>query len=166
MILNNRHAIEADSMRKQIFRTDDISTVPVEVNRNVSTSEMHLFRTLYFVALENRPTTDVNKQLAFLKARGIDTKFSDIYSDTIKEVQKSLVHVLDEDLTCAVEKTKYYGIIVNESTDLSVHKKLIMYVRCICPIDIDVKTILLANVRIPDVTACTIVNEVLSEFLM
>ena len=33
---------------------------------------MHFFRTVYFVALENRPTIDVNKQLAFLKASGID----------------------------------------------------------------------------------------------
>ena len=105
-------------------------------------------------------------QLAFWKAKGIDTIFSDILSDTITEVQKSLVHVLDEDLIRAVKNTKYYGIIVGESTDLSVHKKLIMYVRYICPLDIDVKTKLLGNVRIPDGTACTIVNEVLSEFLM
>ena len=48
----HRHAVEADSMSKQIFRTDDISTVPVEVNRNVSTSAMNLFRTVYFVASE------------------------------------------------------------------------------------------------------------------
>ena len=69
-----------------------------------------------------------------MKASGIDTKFSDILSDTITEVQKSLVHVLHEDLIRAVKNTKYYGIIVGESTDLSVHKKLIMYVRSICPI--------------------------------
>ena len=69
-----------------------------------------------------------------MKASEIDTKFSDIHSDTMKEVQKSLVHVLDEDLIRAVKNTKYDGIIVGESTDLSVHKKLIMYVRYICPI--------------------------------
>ena len=51
----------------------------------------------------------------------------DLHSDTIISVQKSLIHVLDEQMKSELQSAKYYGIITG--TDLSLHKKPIkMYV--------------------------------------
>ena len=149
----------------------------------------------------------------------MDTKYCDLHSDTIQDIQMSLLHVLDEEMKSELSETrvltnskfglfysnflnltptfskvpiekygktpnfsgkqhfysyfqnpgensgetKYYGLIIDESTDLSIHKKLVVYIRYVCPIEICVKTKLVGNIRIPDGTASTIVTEVINK---
>lgn len=73
----------------------------------------------------------VNTHLHFLKASGTDPSFSDVHTDTMRDVhvQNSLLHVWDSDLKRSVKSSNYFGIIVAKSTDLSNHKKLILYIR-------------------------------------
>jgi protein involved in polysaccharide export with SLBB domain len=68
--------------------------------------------------------------------------------------------VLDEQMKAELIQTKFYGIVVDESTDLSVNKNLIIYVRYVCPSDLEIKTKLIGDIRIADGTASTIANEV------
>ena len=148
-------------MRRQLYDIEPTTTTTTA--SSVSESDIHLFRTVYFAAKENSPNSHVNKLLGLLKASGVDTKYCDLHSDTIQDIQMSLLHVLDEEMKSELSETKYYGLIIDESTDLSIHKKLVVYIRYVCPIEICVKTKLVGNIRIPDGTASTIVTEVINK---
>ena len=130
-------------MRKQLYNIHDEpnnSSKPLsEPKTSVSESDVHLFRTVYFAAKENSPNSYVNKLLNFLKASGVDPQFCDIHSDTVHDIQLSLLHVLDEEMKSELNQTKYYGLIIDESTDLSVHKKLVVYIRYVCILFFSVK---------------------------
>ena len=143
-------------MRRQLYDIEPTTTTTTA--SSVSESDIHLFRTVYFAAKENSPNSHVNKLLGLLKASGVDTEYCDLHSDTIQDIQMSLLHVLDEEMKSELSETKYYGLIIDESTDLSIHKKLVVYIRYVCPIEICVKTKLVGNIRIPDGTASTIVT--------
>ena len=129
----HKNALEADYMRRQLYDIEPTTTTTTA--SSVSESDIHLFRTVYFAAKENSPNSHVNKLLGLLKASGVDTKYCDLHSDTIQDIQMSLLHVLDEEMKSELSETKYYGLIIDESTDLSIHKKLVVYIRYVCPIE-------------------------------
>ena len=62
--------------------------------------------------------------------------------------------MLQQDLKVKLQESEYYGVIVDESTDLSGHKKLVVYIRYVC--QGEMKTELVGNIRIPDGKAETI----------
>ena len=153
-------------MRKQLYNVDDepsTTATTSESTYTASESEIHLFRTVYFATQEHSPNAFVNRLLNFLKVSGLDPKFCDLHSNSIVDVQASLLHVLDDEMKRELIQTKYYGLIIDESTDLSDHKKLVISIRYMCPEEPDVKTKLVGNIRIPDGTANTIVSEVMSK---
>ena len=158
---DHKHAVQADLMRKQLYGTVPTTTETESEEQIIITeSEHHLFRTTYFVAKQNLPNNFVNTQLDFLRLSGVDTEMKDLHSDTIISVQKSLIHVLDEEMKSELKSAKYYGIITDESTDLSIHKKLIIYIRYVCKTTGDLKTQLVGDLRIADGTAQTIAVEI------
>ena len=158
----HKTAVDAHHMRQQLYG-DDSSSAPIfecddKVQIEVKESEVHLFHSVYYCAKENLPNLMVNSQLRFLKASGIDPSVSDIHSDTVQDVQNSLLYVLDNELKSRLKGSKYYGVIVDESTDLSIHKKLVVYIRYVC--GGEMKTELVGNIRIPDGSAKTIAEEI------
>lgn len=159
----HKASIEADQMRRQLY------DIPTEGNQQalasestypIKEAELHLFRATYFVAKELQPNSAVNAQMRFLKLCGVNDTVSDIHNESVKEVQKSLLHVIQQDLKEKLKDSEYFGIIVDESTDLSVHKKLVVYVRYVS--NGEMKTELVGNIRIPDGKADTIYREILS----
>ncbi|XP_053400529.1 zinc finger protein 862-like [Mercenaria mercenaria] len=156
----HKDAVEAHQMRKQLYSVEDTITVSDNEELKVSEADKHLFRTVYFAAKENQPNSSVNKLLELLKASGVQINYQDLTSDTILDIQKSLLFVLDEAMKDELKEAKYYGLILDESTDLSVHKKLVVYIRYVCPSDMKVKSQLVGDIRIPDGTADTLVCEV------
>lgn len=149
-------------MRQQMFNLGHEEETPdnTSISKPVAESDVHLFRTVYFAAKENQPNSDVNKLLDLLKLSGVDVKYSDLHSETISDIQQSLLWVIDENMKSELESTKYYGLVVDESTDLSVHKKLVIYIRYVCPKSHNVKSKLIGDIRIQDGTAETIVMEI------
>ena len=145
-------------MRRQLYDVPDPDIEVQEPTAPVKESELHLFRATYFVAKELRPNSAVNSELRFLNLCGVTDTVSDIHNDTVTDVQDSLLHVLQQDLKSRLQDSEYYGIIVDESTDLSVHKKLVIYVRYVS--SGDMKTELVGNIRIPDGKAETINSEI------
>ena len=73
---------------------------------------------------------------------------SDLHSDSIKDVQTSLLYVIQQNLKTEVKDSEYYGIIIDQSTDLFIHKKLVVYLRYIH--NGEMKTELIGNIRIKD----------------
>lgn len=65
------------------------------------------------------------------------------------------------DLKRRVKASYFFGIIEDESTDLSFQKKLILYIRYVS--EGEIKTELAGNIRIPDGTATTISTEISNE---
>lgn len=160
----HKQALEAHHMRRQLYGTNIDSNAEEETPpqpTSVSASEKHLFRTVHYCALEHLPNSMVNSQLEFLKASGVDPQVTDIHHESVKDVQQSLLYVLDEQLRQRLREGKYYGIIVDESTDLSIHKKLVVYIRYVA--DGEITTDLVGNIRIPDGCANTITEEILKE---
>lgn len=94
---------------------------------------------------------------------GVDPKVQDLHSDTITNIQESLAAVIKKNTKKDLQQAQCYGVICDESTDLSVHKKLIMYVRYVNTNSQELETKLLGNIRIPDGTASTIATRIQTE---
>ena len=62
-----------------------------------------------------------------------------------------------------LSETKRYSVIIDDSTYISIHKKLVVYIRYACPIEIGVKTKLVGKIKIPDGTASTMVTVVVNK---
>ena len=82
---------------------------------------------------------------------------SDLHSDSIKDLQNNLLYVIQQNLKTEVKDSEYYGIIMDESTDLSIHKKLVVYLKYIY--NVEMKTELIGNIRIKDGKTQTIHEE-------
>ena len=93
----------------------------------------------------------------------MDTNYCAIHSDTIHDIQMSLLHVLDEEMKGELSETKRYSVIIDDSTYISIYKKLVVYIRYARPIEIGVKTKLVGKIKIPDGTACTMVTVVINK---
>jgi len=76
----------------------------------------------------------------------------------LADVQKSIASVLDREVQCGVQKSGYFGLIVDESTDITVHKKLAVCVRYVD--DGNMVTKFLTNVKPESATAASIVSAV------
>lgn len=127
----------------------------------IKEAELHLFCSTNFVAKELQPNTAVNAQMSFLKLCGVNDSVSDKYNGSVKEVQKNLLHIIQQDLKEKLKYSQYSGIIVDENTDLSVHKKLVVYVRYVS--HGEKKTELVGNIRFSDGKADTIYREILRD---
>ncbi|KAG1664805.1 Zinc finger protein 862 [Nymphon striatum] len=129
---DHKHGMEAHKMRQQLYSTNLDS---------------------------DSETEKAESQLEFLRASGIDPSVTDIHPSTVKDVQHSLVHVLDQKLKEKMQECGFFGIIIDESTDLAVHKKLIVYLRYVHRGEI--QTELIGNIRIDNGQADTITEELL-----
>ena len=154
---------ECDHLRRQLYDVPGTSEQKQQSAVPVKDSELYLFRATYFVAKELRPNSAVNSELRFLKLCGVTDTVSDIHNESVKHVQDSLLHVIEQDLKARIQDSQYYGIIVDESTDLSIHKKLVIYVRYVS--EGEMNTELLGNIRIADGKAETINSEIRNTLL-
>lgn len=89
---------------------------------------------------------------------GVKCNFVDISDDTLSDVQESIAFVLDGEVKRGVAKSEYFGLIIDESTDISVHKKLAECIRYVA--DRKMVTKFLTNVKIQSGTAESIVHAV------
>ena len=154
---------ECDHLRRQLYDVPGTSEQKQQSAVPVKDSELYLFRATYFVAKELRPNSAVNSELRFLKLCGVTDTVSDIHNESVKHVQDSLLHVIEQDLKARIQDSQFYGIIVDESTDLSIHKKLVIYVRYVS--EGEMNTELLGNIRIADGKAETINSEIRNTLL-
>jgi len=110
-----------------------------------------LFNTVLFAAKQVLPNDIVNSLLDLQRHNGAQCRHQDLHSDTVLGIQQSLVAVIDELLDAELQVCAVFSMLCDESTDLSVNKNLIVYVRFTR--DGVAQTKLLANVKITDGTA-------------
>jgi hypothetical protein len=161
--VDHQQAVDDDIMRKKLLRVpvslESEHTSGTESTQFVMTAtERALFSTVYRAAQKTRPNTDINDDLDHLRENGVECKFVDISDFTVKDVQSSLCAVVDQILKESISSSNYFGLLLDESTDISVHKMLIIYLRFVK--DGDMCTEYVGNIRIADGKADTIVNVV------
>ena len=68
---DHKDSVEADKLRRQLYDVEETFSKESSCPISVKESELHLFRSTYFVAKELRPNAAVNSGLKFLKLCGI-----------------------------------------------------------------------------------------------
>jgi len=111
---------------------------------------------VYYAAKHDLPNLQVNSLLHLQRMNGVKCNFVDISEPTLVDVQESIAFVLDGELKCGIANSGYFGLIVDESTDIAVHKKLAACVRYVA--DWKMVTKFLTNVQIQSGTAESIVG--------
>lgn len=156
---DHRKAVEADCMRRSLLLKDDTSastnstsTTERHQPASVTVSDRILFNTVLYAAKQVLPNDHVNSILDLQRLNGLECRHRDLHSDTVIDIQKSLVDVLDNLLDLELHECSVFSILCDESTDLSVNKNLIVYVRYVSSNGTP-QTKLLGNVKIDDGTA-------------
>jgi hypothetical protein len=144
------------------MKDDELSTSSLQeaVVRPLSASDRVLFTTVLYVGKQVLPNDQVNSLLHLQKLNGLQCKYQDIHSDTVIDIQTSLVAVLDNLVNADLQKCSFFSIMCDESADLSVNKNLIIYVRYVC--NGKAQTKLLGNVKLKDCTSQGIEKQLLA----
>ena len=98
---------------------------------SVTSSDKILFRTLYYCASEELPSSKVNSMLELQRLNGASCDFQNLSSDTRPKMLKAIADTLSKDLKSEIKKSEFYGILMDESEDLGNEKKLCVCIRCV-----------------------------------
>ena len=117
---------------------------------------------MYHTAKEQETSEKIKSHLVLQNKTGLNTKYINLSPDTIADIQESICSVLTESLVSDIKSSPVYSIMLDESTDISVEKKLsicVRYVKLGEPL-----TIFLCNLDLPDGCAHTIISKVVEPF--
>lgn len=123
---------------------------------SISGEDLKLFNTIYFAAKSELPSESINGLLQLQALNGVSMKYKNLSWDSITDIQRSIAHVLKSSIVDDIKESVFYGLTLDESTDLTVEKRLsicIRYVKAGTP-----NTQFLCNVPLEDGRATTIVN--------
>lgn len=159
----HKAAVEADAMRRTIVRAETMLEPQASDSPAISASDKTLFATVYFAAQRGFANDSVNGILELQRLNGAECSYVDLHSTMIADVQCSLAALLDGQLEKKRTDSNFFGLLVDESTDISVHKTLIMYLRYVC--HGVVTTDFIGNVRVRDGKAETLTAVIEAELL-
>ena len=164
---NPEHLLVADSRRK----TPKLTPIPVAIDKQndanddasdkCKTSQM---RTLYHIAKNGQPLSQYNGLIDLQRQNDcphLQDK-SKLYTSegTKMEMLSAINETIVEEIDSNLRSSKFIGIIVDESTDVTVYKKLNMYFRCLKKDTNEPVTHFIECVSIPDGKANTKVQEI------
>ena len=162
-------ASESDLMRKALYRRETLLGPTIDVDPvngdeivTISPSDKCLFSTVYYAAQKCIANDAVNSMLNLQRFNAVDCKYIDLHSSTIISVQESLVAVLDKQLAERICQSNFYGILIDESTDIAIHKSMVMYLRYVY--NGKVLTEFVGNIRVSDGTADSLVRAIDAKF--
>lgn len=96
---------------------------------DVTAEDGTLFRTVYCLAKEDIPSSKINSFLTLQRLNGLKVEYKNLSHDTTSEIQDCIVKLLDKELLNRMKKSPVFGITLDESTDISVEKKLVLCVK-------------------------------------
>ena len=159
---NEHKAACADNEKQQaLLSAQEKDDTPISVG-TISAEDRILFNTVYHTAKEQESSEKINRHLVLQNKNGLNTKYINLSPDTIADIQESICSVLTESLVSDIKSSPVYSIMLDESTDISVEKKLsicVRYVKLGEP-----QTIFHCNVDLPDGCAHTIISKVVEQF--
>ena len=136
----------------------------VEQSKNtdpIKPEDILVFNTVYYAAKEQEPSEKVNRLLALQKKNGLNTEYQNLSWSTIDNIQESICSVMTKALVDEINSSPSFALMLDESTDITVDKRLsicVRYVKFGVPV-----TKFLINVPLVDGRAHTIVNSVVQQ---
>ena len=115
-------------------------------------------KTVFWMAQEDIPLKKYSSLVDFLKIQGCqDLKKIEVSKNatyhsrsSAEEFQSSIAQVIEEDQLAVIKKSPCFSILIDESTDISVSKRMIVYIRVVNQ-DFVPQTLFLENICIDDV---------------
>lgn len=130
------------------------------------TALLSALKTVYFLAENDIPTHKYGKFLEFQQFQGLDfvdqlqcgdgTTYGSDRMAT--EMQECIAEVVRDDIQTKLEESEFVSLLADESTDIAVLNKLVVYFRTVSD-DMKAETVLGGNVDIPNGKAQTIFEE-------
>lgn len=128
----------------------------------VTDADKMIFNTVYMAAKTESPSSVINSMITLQSKNGLDMKYTNLSWDTITDMQSSIAHVLQADLVSDIKASGVFALMLDESTDVTIDKRLSICVRYVK--DGEPQTKMLCNVHLDDGCAHTIVNCVSEQF--
>lgn len=144
------------------FDSDDDCDTSQSDTLTIIHDDKILFNSIYYVTKSEIPTNSLNGLLDLQKKNGLEFKYTNLSWDTITEIQKCICQKLTDSLVDEIKTSEVYGIMLDESTDIGIQKRLSVCVRYVKQGEPVTKFLL--NVQLENGCAITIVNCVLEEF--
>ena len=158
----NQHkaSLEAVSLRSTMNK----QTMSVISKKNTAVTST--LRSVYWLAKEQLPTLKHRSLLNLQRLQGCSFpdelevgSASYTSAQSASEMQDAIANVLKDDVNNKLVASPYISILLDESCDISVTKKLLIYAKTISS-DFDIETHFLDNLQISDGTAKTIYQSV------
>ena len=119
--------------KEKLARKGSITTA---VSRVITANEegvLCAMRTAYFMAKEDLAMSKHKPLMEFLNIQGCSvassSQFSYSHSESVAEFHEVFCDVIQDEILCKIRTSPFLSIIIDETTDISVHKKLIVYVK-------------------------------------
>ncbi|KAJ8314504.1 hypothetical protein KUTeg_006654 [Tegillarca granosa] len=119
---DNSHGAAVQTLEEAETMTKTIDKV---ISKN-KTAVLAALCNVHFAAKFNLANTIGVSELMQLK---VDQHTTYEHHSSIREFQQSLAEVLEDDLVVRIKESGVFSIMIDESTDVSVHQNLVVYVR-------------------------------------
>ncbi|XP_069122279.1 uncharacterized protein [Argopecten irradians] len=130
---NNSHvrALEIINLGKDL---DTARAAAVSKNKNAVIAAL---RNVFFAAVNDLPNSTAVKLNGLCIEQGVEqlrdlhrnNHASYTHNQSVEEFQPSLAKVLEDRLVDRIRKSELFSIMIDESTDISVHQNLLVYIR-------------------------------------
>jgi hypothetical protein len=164
----HKHAVSEAKQRK------DMKTVVVTAHTKKNDAIVKALRNVYWLVMEKIPLAKFSSMQEHSKLQGVNldalSTHGDSYSSrfSAEEFLDAIVQVLETRINTELKDSKvmFFSLMIDESTDITITKKLVIYVRYVYE-DMAVKTTFLGNLALedPSVTA-GVLNTKMNEYLM
>ena len=102
--------------------------------QDMTSDSLHAqMKTAYFIVKKNFPLSSFPDLIALQKSNGAPTLQMGTYShhEVVSDFVESLASSLDSEVKDKINSSPFIGLMTDESTDIAVHKKLVIYMQLI-----------------------------------
>jgi hypothetical protein len=133
-----------------------------KVDVKVSDSIIPQLKSVHWLVTQKIPLDKFNSLIQLQQENGAIITGAYKHHEQVNEMLTAMTDVCKESLRTKMEESPFIGIVLDESIDIAIYKKLILYVTVIC--NGEVKTLFGENIDVPNGKADTITSAV-EEFL-
>ena len=158
-----RHSQSNEHIKAELLCMKQTSQTPVceadeteSYEPKVKDKEIKLFRTIFCLAKKLQPSDMTNTFLKLQSLNGVDLEYQNLSWNTIKAIQNCISDTIQRSIIKEVLESQFYGILIDESTDITVQQHLSVCIRYFykeAPI-----TKFLTNASLDDGKAHTVAN--------
>ncbi|XP_053392615.1 zinc finger protein 862-like [Mercenaria mercenaria] len=126
--------------------------------KDLDQPDISLFRTVYSLMKNEIPINQLDAMLELQRLNGVEMPYKNLSWTTVTEIQDIIADNYKKDLITEINTSNFYALLLDESTDITVSKRLSICVRYVR--NGQAVTSFLASTEIPDGCAYTIVESV------